>query len=542
MCQQLNKDAVKEREAALEEECAKAAAEIIRSRVKVVASVEEVKDHMERNSKDGIRARCLWLDWTQSSALQTSGTWTKSLAAQPSKKVQEEVCASILKLPYTPITGGVVIRQGPMLFLNDFLSGLNKHMTCGRSLFVPIDVPAHYDRIQKSAARRALGPTVDLKEISGVELTMRMLGAGAEPQAGKNEDEDNDDEEEEMMLEDDPTDVPPQGESSLGVECMSECQMKHRFGRHALHVFGAMFQHASKIGEQARFLEVNDITMMSTNSGSKRVYRKGQLHETVILSAVKSQLATTACGIGAQDAFVQYFGGTPEGVVGGILAGFPHLFYIGTEREVSWMTLPTRAEEHMNNIKYLEYVSPNADCPEQGILAVSAVRRLSKFILNGVLENPNTIMIPPPSTISIPPLRTYTFIPVTGRVIARTIMPDTSKPSEGKETGKANEKGKETGKANQKQESAQEKEDPAKEKPVPKGKGSASGKEKVVPKAGSNTHVVTDSENDEAETDHIEYDDDDMDEDLAKLDKLENEEKNKSKAKPKQGAKRKAEA
>ena len=55
LCQQLNKDAVKEREAALDEECAKAPAEIIRSRVKVVASVEEVKDHMERNSKDGIK-------------------------------------------------------------------------------------------------------------------------------------------------------------------------------------------------------------------------------------------------------------------------------------------------------------------------------------------------------------------------------------------------------------------------------------------------------------------------------------------------------
>ena len=81
------------------------------------------------------------------------------------------------------------------MFLNVF-NGLNKHMMCGRSLFVPIDVPAHYERIQKSAARRALGPTVDLKERSGVELTMRMLGAG-EPQAENNEDENTDDEEKE---------------------------------------------------------------------------------------------------------------------------------------------------------------------------------------------------------------------------------------------------------------------------------------------------------------------------------------------------------
>ena len=51
------------------------------------------------------------------------------------------------------------------------------------------------------------------------------------------------------------------------------------------------------------------------------------------------------------------------------------------------MTLHTREDEHINKIKYVEYNSPNADFPEQGILAVSAVRRLSKYILNGVLEN-----------------------------------------------------------------------------------------------------------------------------------------------------------
>ena len=60
------------------------------------------------------------------------------------------------------------------------------------------------------------------------------------------------------------------------------------------------------------------------------------------------------------------------------------MFYIGTEREISWMTLPTREEEHNNKIKHLKYNSPNADFPEQGILAVSAVRRLSKSILNCV--------------------------------------------------------------------------------------------------------------------------------------------------------------
>ena len=36
------------------------------------------------------------------------------------------------------------------------------------------------------------------------------------------------------MIEDVPTYV-PLGEDIIGVECMSESQMKQRFGRHALH-------------------------------------------------------------------------------------------------------------------------------------------------------------------------------------------------------------------------------------------------------------------------------------------------------------------
>ena len=102
-------------------------------------------------------------------------------------------------------------------------------------------------------------------------------------------------------------------DGEMSVDCMTDGQMKQRFGRHALHNFGAMFQHVFKIAEQARFLEVHGSAMMSTMSGAKRIYRKGQLHETVVLSALKSQLATTASGIGALDAFVQYFGGHAGG-------------------------------------------------------------------------------------------------------------------------------------------------------------------------------------------------------------------------------------
>ena len=45
-----------------------------------------------------------------------------------------------------------------------------------RTIFVPIDVPAMYDRILRSAAKRALGPSTDMRERSGVEFELRTIG------------------------------------------------------------------------------------------------------------------------------------------------------------------------------------------------------------------------------------------------------------------------------------------------------------------------------------------------------------------------------
>ena len=152
--------------------------------------------------------------------------------------------------------------------------------------------------------------------------------------------------------------------------------------------------------------------------------RKGQLHPTVVLSAMKSLLSSTSTGIGPQDVSIQVCGGTPEASVAAILAGFSHVLYVGSPQEQKWMKLPSESEESMYKIDYSAYNSPNVELPDEGILVAEAVLMLAPFIRNYVFETANAIKIAPPNQIRIPPLRTYTFIAITGRVVARTVLPE----------------------------------------------------------------------------------------------------------------------
>ena len=85
LCERLNKEAKKKQTAALEAQLAQAAAEIIRTRLVVVPSTVSAKAYMESCSVDGLRARVVFADFTQFSAVQSKGAWTKILCKQPTK-------------------------------------------------------------------------------------------------------------------------------------------------------------------------------------------------------------------------------------------------------------------------------------------------------------------------------------------------------------------------------------------------------------------------------------------------------------------------
>ena len=67
-------------------------------------------------------------------------------------------------------------------------------------------------------------------------------------------------------------------------------------------------------------------------------------------------------------------------------------------------------------------MSPDPDDPERGFLAAEAIKMLIPYIRNFVMDNKEAIMIPPPFPIDVPPLQTFTYIAVTGRVLARKIL------------------------------------------------------------------------------------------------------------------------
>ncbi len=54
---------------------------------------------------------------------------------------------------------------------------------------------------------------------------------------------------------------------------------------------------------------------------------------------------------------------------------------------------------------------------------------LAPYVRNYVYQKTDSIQVAPPEEIEVPPLRVFTYIPVTRRVQARTIVPDATRNS-----------------------------------------------------------------------------------------------------------------
>ena len=341
---------------------------------------------------------------------------------------QKAVAANVLTIPLSSICGTLLIRSGQST-IDWFSAAISEEFPYSRTIFVPIDLPLTYARAIKSAARRALGPMLDVQERSGVCFTMRAIRArGAEKKGAIAEGGEDDDDvvsvhsEQSEVGEGQANGAQDPDLGAVPIDTMSQAQLQRTFGRSALEVVGAMWQHQSKIAEQARFMTKDDMISFITASGRKSVMRRSQVSPTVIYSALRSSISTSAVAIASHDTFIQLAGGTPEGIVAGIMMGFQKAIYVTTTaKEYSWMSLPSLATEYANKVDYLNYVSPDPDDPERGFLAAEAIKLLIPYIRNFVMDNKD-IMIPPPFPIDVPPLQTFTYIAVTGRVVARTIL------------------------------------------------------------------------------------------------------------------------
>ena len=119
------------------------------------------------------------------------------------------------------------------------------------------------------------------------------------------------------------------------------------------------------------------------------------MHESVVAASVKSVLASSAKPLAQNEVFVQAAGGSPEGIVGAILAGFSHVAYVAaTDEESALMRVPAEAEEA--SLDYTNYTSPDPFEPDQGTLAIAAMKPIAKMIKNFVLDTPGTEKVPPP--------------------------------------------------------------------------------------------------------------------------------------------------
>ena len=140
---------------------------------------------------------------------------------------------------------------------------------------------------------------------------------------GKNEDQD------------DEADEDPQG---IPLDAMNRKQLRGIFGRDALAMLGAMFQHTSKICDQALHQPKEQSMVITKPNGKKALYRKGQIHPTAVYSALQNALACTASSLGPAECFIQMGGGTPEGIVAAMMVGFNRILYVASsDQELNGM-------------------------------------------------------------------------------------------------------------------------------------------------------------------------------------------------------------
>ena len=133
-----------------------------------------------------------------------------------------------------------------------------------------------------------------------------------------------------------------------------------------------------------------------------------------------------------------------------------------------------------------------------GFLAVEAVRILAPYIKHFALDGSQEIMVPPPFGVEVPPLQTFTYIAVTGRVVARAIL---GPSNQGGDTGGV--KTPEPKKAKKSSETPDEKKDDKSGGP-----GSSSGKvPPAAPKVAASSKIVKADEDVGEEEEDAEEDD-----------------------------------
>jgi len=234
-----------------------------------------------------------------------------------------------------------------------------------------VHLPAVMRRYLRSGASRALGPDEDTK--SGIDFIIRTIGrhggkAAAQRAASGDgvddeyaSDDDNDSDAGALPCESQaptaPTAPAVPDVDALDMATLTIKQLRSVVGDQAPAYANAMFQHTSRMTKLAKFRPADTLLVLTNERGTKQPFRKGQVDPSVFYHAIMAAVETSNLPIAANDAFVNFTGGTPECLVGAIAAGFRTVFHVcSSSDEVLMMQLP--GEEVERNLNYMQYVSP----------------------------------------------------------------------------------------------------------------------------------------------------------------------------------------
>ena len=138
------------------------------------------------------------------------------------------------------------------------------------------------------------------------------------------------------------------------VGLMSKEELQHIFGDNAEEATRLLFQHSSRIMNEAPYLPQDQAIKLSLSSrGVAKQYRKAQVHPGVFLEALKSCLNCCPIELSSTECLVILTGGTPEAVVAGILSGHKTIIYVANDdSELEMMRVPSVGEEAEYSLDY----------------------------------------------------------------------------------------------------------------------------------------------------------------------------------------------
>jgi len=101
--------------------------------------------------------------------------------------------------------------------------------------------------------------------------------------------------------------------------------------------------------EQCFGLSQSSLQVQPGNGRKPKIYRKGQCHASVFTRAFTSALHSCSTTLGSSECCIVLTGGTPDAIIGAVVAGYRHVIYVASDdTEQSMMNMSDMNDESIN--------------------------------------------------------------------------------------------------------------------------------------------------------------------------------------------------